>query len=154
MVWCGLWVIAASACGTSVCSASTCANGCCSQGRCFEGAGLRGGVQCEGAAGDASVPHCAALNFACDTQTPCCATDPKTNHPLKCNLYCEEACGRYDDPCNASLCCSTGYVCKGERCDSCILKSGDCSYDFQRTRCCPGLSCLLKPGFSTVYECQ
>ena len=64
------------------------------------------------------------------------------------------SCGSHDDPCNAALglfCCGS-YYCSNERCAFCKGSGSDCSSG--STPCCPGLSCALKPGFTTVYECR
>lgn len=119
-------VLLGSSC-TFDCNAATCANGCCDKGACFEGNLERGGVQC--------------------------GTTYRDAGPL---------CGVSGDRCNASLglyCCtavssssSYGLYCRNEQCSSCSLRGADCTLSY--STCCPGLSCAVKPGFSSSYECQ
>lgn len=52
------------------------------------------------------------------------------------------------------LFCCAGRYCNRERCDSCNERAEDCSRSPFSTPCCPGLSCELKPGFSSSYACQ
>jgi hypothetical protein len=151
-----------AACGESVCNASTCSRGCCEAGLCYQGTGVTGGKACGGGGGGGSGGGGGggSCSLGSCSSEACCAQDSLGN-ALECrSSYCEKACSGYDDPCNASLkCCNTGtamhgYVCKAERCDLCLNRNSDCSSSFDRSRCCPGLTCLLKTGFSTVYECQ
>jgi hypothetical protein len=161
------------------CNASTCAAGCCQGGKCYEGTGKKGGGACEllpgwgggwggfgggsGGGGGAGVPSdggCVPAGAACTTSNQCCSGTNITCSQGACQL---STCGTYSDPCNAAEpCCinltassgyNTGYVCVNERCAFCGARGNDCSskYDYP---CCPGLSCQLKPGYSTIYECR
>lgn len=52
------------------------------------------------------------------------------------------------------LFCCTGRYCDREKCDTCSVRGDDCSRTPYSAPCCPGLSCELKPGFSSSYACQ
>jgi len=142
-----LLLLAAPACSSFVCDATTCASGCCEGGSCYQGMNLSGGVSCDtvpvgGGGGNSSFGGGGGGSGGSGGGGGA-------------------SCGNYDDPCNASLVCCVSSeqntltnFCNSakERCDLCGTYLYDCSDDM--TICCPGLDCLLKPGFSTVYECQ
>jgi hypothetical protein len=149
---------AALSCVPAVCERSSCPNGCCSKDICYLGTGARGGVTCGFTPEvDAGATSCGRRDAACGPGRPCCATGSDGVELTCSNAVCTNittrCSGTYNSPCNATLCCASGYVCKGERCDSCYEGGRDCSYNFERSKCCPGFECRLKPGFSTVYEC-
>lgn len=68
----------------------------------------------------------------------------------------EAGCKNTYSTCNPGLglfCCEGNY-CHNERCDSCLLRGAECRGGPYSTPCCAGLSCELKPGFSSSYACQ
>lgn len=60
------------------------------------------------------------------------------------------------DACNSriGLFCCAGRYCDREKCNTCNERGDDCSRGSFSTPCCPGLSCELKPGFSSSYACR
>ena len=52
------------------------------------------------------------------------------------------------------LYCCAGSYCHKEECRSCNERGEECRTGPYTTPCCPGLSCQLKPGFSSTYACQ
>ena len=168
---------ALAGCSSYVCNAATCARGCCQGGSCYEGEGKTGGISCDASAGGGGGTTgsgggtgggtgggggaCVPQGNDCNTSSDCC---PGTGINCGYNVCQPSNCGTYDDPCNASApCClqggsgssNMGHVCNTtrERCDLCGARGYDCSSQYA-SACCPGLSCLLKPGYTSIYVCQ
>ena len=142
-------VLGTAGCSSFDCNATTCAQGCCSGGSCYEGAGLTGGVSCDTALGG-GVGGSGGSGGGTGGGS---STGGGTGGGAQC--------GDYDSPCNESLpCCVSSEsntltdFCNAdtERCALCGTSNYDCSDDMNI--CCPGLDCLLKPGFTQIYECQ
>lgn len=121
------------------CGPDTCAFGCCDKGICFEGGAENNGVQCGSGigvgTGDGGSGGTSGAGGGGGTTTQC---------------------GSYNDACKASLglyCCS-GYFCRNERCAFCDTAGEECTPGSTSSPCCPGLTCLLKPGFTSIYECR
>jgi hypothetical protein len=144
-------LITAASCSSYVCSAATCAAGCCENNSCYDGvAGHTGGISC-----DATVGSGGGSSTGGGTGGGGTSTGGGTGTGGGGG-----SCGTYDDPCNSSLpCCAPsgmyGYFCNStrERCDMCGGAGYDCSDQYSEP-CCPGFNCLLKQGFTQVYECQ
>ncbi|MFT3840830.1 MAG: hypothetical protein QM723_27825 [Myxococcaceae bacterium] len=136
-------------CSSYVCNHTSCPTGCCSGGSCYEGVvGHTGGVDCEASTGGGG-----GVGGGGSTGGGAGGGGSSTGGG-------GGTCGTYDDPCNASLpCCPPsgmyGQYCNSsrERCDLCGGMGYDCSDQYSEP-CCPGFTCLLKPGFTSVYECQ
>ncbi len=143
------------------CGPATCAQGCCEQNVCYQGAGRTGGGTCSvpPLQDGGNLPAGCKKAYELCSGNNCCEVQPGSGNPLVCETTCRERCGTYSDPCNASLpCCPSlestyGYVCQSERCAMCVNRNKECNPS-SSTKCCFGLSCKLKPGFTSVYECQ
>ncbi len=144
-------LITAASCSSYTCDAASCPTGCCQSNSCYDGVtGKTGGVACDSLSGSGGGSSSSTGGGGGTTGTGGGSTGTGGGG----------SCGTYDDPCNASLpCCApsgtSGYVCNStrERCDLCGGAGYDCSDQYSEP-CCPGFQCLLKPGFTTVYECQ
>ncbi len=155
------------------CDETSCPTGCCSHNVCYDGTAKHGGVDCGYdwllglgggggstglGGGGGTMPPCKTEGASCTND--CCATNA-AGAPLSCN---HELCQRTDcvplgDPCNASLVCCAwpptsmlAITCKAEHCTTCYRAGQECFQSL--SQCCPGLQCLLKSGFTSVYECR
>jgi hypothetical protein len=162
LLLCSVLAMHAAACAFE-CGAQTCPTGCCAANACYEGTGVGGGAACASPGGraDAGNPGstaCKKQYEACAAAT-CCATN-SSGDALACkNNSCERACGLSGDACNpASPCCKQsssayGLFCEREHCGLCLNREQECTPG-SFTECCPGMSCLLRAGYTSVYECR
>jgi hypothetical protein len=145
-------VLLITGCSSYTCDSATCPTGCCSNNSCYDGVtGKTGGISCDAVTGTGGGGASSSTGGGGGTNS---GSGGGTGGG-------STSCGHYDDPCNDSLPCCTApvaneaYTCNStrERCDICGAAGYDCS-DTYSDPCCPGFQCLLKPGFSTIYECQ
>ena len=127
------------------CNQFTCATGCCEDNRCYEGKGAHNGVLCV----NVSVTGSGGGGFGGTGGGHSGTGGGSTT-----------ACVDYGDPCNAfNRCCNQtsgtyNLLCKEERCRFCLNPLEDCQPGSTSTTCCPGTSCLLRAGFTSIYECR
>ncbi len=141
-------VMLASACAYE-CGFATCANGCCQDNTCYEGLSVKNGLSCSGGAGGGGGG------------TGGGGGGGATGGGLGGGSG--TSCVDFDNPCKASLglyCCDQpngtyNLICKSnEKCGFCYNPGQECSPSSTYTTCCPGTSCLLKPGFNSIYVCR
>ena len=170
-LFCTLFVLTALAlAGCAQCDAVSCASGCCStDGVCYDGTSVKGGKACipydlgdggfgGGTGGGGGNTAGLAPAADCSSGGTCCSQGGASYQCI--NSTCQRSdCVSYNKPCNATLLCcadyptsTSGTVCAKEHCTFCYKSGHECTPNI--STCCPGLGCLLKPGFQSVYECR